>query len=89
MTNIKTIDISGNCIHHLTCEHFCVITYKDNTYHTIKCSGLNIVINYWIYLSDKDKKQFQHVYNMCSHKVLHSPYINNFDMKSFLYDNRF
>jgi hypothetical protein len=89
MTKIKTIDICGNCIHHSTCEHFCVITYVDTTYHTIKCTGLEIVINYWVYLSDKDKKKFQHLYNMCSHKVLQNPYVNHFDITSFLYGKHF
>ena len=61
---VKKIDIIGDCTHDSTCSHFCMITYCDNTYQTVKMSGIDIVPKFWSHLSDKDKKHFQYIYDL-------------------------
>ena len=64
MSNIKTIDIIGDCTHDSTCSHFCMITYKNETYQTIKMTGIDIVSQFWSFLSVKNKQHFQYIYDL-------------------------
>ena len=62
--HIQKIDIIGDCAHDSTCSHFCMITYFDGTYHTVKMSGFEIVEKYWCKLSPKDKPHFQYIHDL-------------------------
>jgi len=88
---IKKIDIIGNCIHDTECNHFCMVSYRDDTYVTFKLSGFEIVSQYWDYISEKDKPHFQHIYNFYNlHKINVSKKCYHQDTKhacEFIYKN--
>ena len=89
MAFIKKIDIIGDCTHDYSCSHFCMITYKNNTYQTIKMSGIDIVPTFWNLLSDKDKKHFQYIYDLYNLKKINvsKKTINDKHACEFTYKN--
>ena len=89
MSNIKKIDIIGDCTHDKSCSHFCMISYKNETYQTIQMEGIDIVPKYWNHLSKKDKLHFQYIYDMYFLKKVSvsDKTINNKHACEFTYSN--